>query len=298
MKKGIEHVKKALRPAADPIALDDLVSAQIDLLTERTSRDVLRHDDRQVDAAAVIARIAAYEDAVTELAGTVALIARWGTREHMPTLQRVFTQVGDANDSGSGIQQWVSLSWLPFFILEYSAGVAAISAARYDVLGVIHGALAGKRDYSEDPTTAVARAVARMCQAGRDAVFSLHPEYNRRGPRVSNYLAVAVRRQMENVISFRAEFDVTFDRFEVLDTMLIYSRHTPENRVYAPPGRFAWKAMNRVSAGDSLTHMEAEARELGDAWGPTKAGLFSGSAARFLELTAAYRKEYFSHVTW
>ena len=286
----VTTAKDLLRSPADRIALDDLVTEQVGLLLERTNRREFPLDARPIDNATVKSRIDAYEVAVSDLAIIVALIARWGTAENIPSLMQVFTQVGDANDDASGINAWIALAWLPFFALEYCAGIAAISAQRYEVLATIYAAQAGKRSRSGDPAGAVSRAVARMGEVDRNGTFKLLSDFKRRKTPASDYLLTYVERQLSGVIPLRSELESLFDRFEVMDTISNYSRQTEEKRVWSPPGRFLWKAEN--FDGGPLTHLQVEARSQGDYWLPSRAGLFNGSAAHFVDLVDKYRAEY------
>lgn len=292
MSPTVEKAKDLLRSHADRMALDGLVAEQVEHLLGETDRTKLPLDARPIDGAAVLARVRLYEAAVADLAATVALIGRWGLPDHFPSLARVLTHLGDAADDAAGYNGWIALNWLPFFILHYSAGVAAVAAGRYDVLNALYAAPVGRRSQSDDPTTAVARAVARMVSADRNEIFKLLSDLDRRTTPVSDYLFGFLERHLKAVIPLRVELETVFDRFEVIDTLTTYSRQANEKRVWSPPGRFIWK--NESYAGGPLSLVQAEAKLHGEGWAPTKAGLFGGSSARFIDLAEKYRAEYFN----
>jgi hypothetical protein len=274
------------------MALDGLVGEQVEQLLRETDRAKLPLDAQPMDGPAVLTRVNVYEAAIADLAGFVALIGRWGLPDHFPSLGRVLTHIGDAADDATGYNAWIALNWLPFFVLHYSAGVAAVAAGRYDVLSALYAAPVGRRSQSDDPTTAVARAVARMVSAGRDEIFKLLPDLDDRKTPVSDYLLGFLERHLKTVIPFRAEFETVFDRFEVIDVLTTYSRQTDEKRVWSPPGRFIWKSESYGGGPFSLVQTEAKLHAEG--WAPTKAGLFGGSSARFIDLAEKYRAEYFN----
>jgi hypothetical protein len=135
-----------------------------------------------------------------------------------------------------------------------------------------------------------------MAGAGRNDPFKMLPDHARQKTPVSEYLLGYLEKPLKGVVAFRAEFEAMFDRFEVLDALTIYSRGTDEKRVWSPPGRFLWKAESYD--GGPLAQLQAEATLQGDNWAPTRAGLFGGSTARFIDLAGKYRAEYVNKVGW
>lgn len=284
-------VKQLLRSLDDRMALDDLISGQVATTIDATTAETMSVNAK-IDADAIVERVAQYEHATVALASSAALIARWGLPEHIPSLTAVLTRLGDAaaDDSG-GTTGWLTLKWLPLFLVQYSAGVAAVGADRYDIVAAMHRAPTGKRQRYEESPFALARGLARANSSGRDEVFRALPDLQRRSAGASDYLFGFVKRTLPTVIAMGSDIDAVFDRFEIIDAAMIMSRDTDKKRITPPRGMFARKAANDPGS-DPLTAIETEARLEGDSWPPARAGLFGGSTATFLELTGRFRSEY------
>lgn len=273
------------------MALDELVASQVAAAIEATTPAKMSAN-ASIDATAIIERIGQYEAATQDLARSAALIARWGLPEHIPSLTTALTRIGDsAAEDTSGTNGWLALKWLPLFLVQYSAGVAAVSADRYDVIAAMHRTRTGRRSRYDESPFALVRGLARANSSGRDDVFRSLPDLKRRSAGASDYLLGFLKRTLPSVLSTGPEIDSDFDRFEILDAMMIMSRDTDKKRVTPPRGMFVWKAANDYGS-DPLSAIEAEATLEGDLWAPTRAGLFSGKTQRFLELTARFRSEY------
>lgn len=284
-------VKELLRSLDERMALDDLISTQVAATIAATTADKMSVN-AQIDAAAIVERVAQYERATADVAFSAALIARWGFPEHVPSLTAALTRLGDAaaDDSG-GTSGWLTLKWLPLFLVQYSAGVAAVAGDRYNIIAAMHRAPIGKRQRYEESPFALARGLARANSSGRDEVFRALPDLQRRSAGASDYLFGFVKRTLPTVLPIGPDIDATFDRFEILDAAMIMLRDTDKKRITPPRGMFARKAANDPGS-DPLTVLETEAKLEGDSWAPTRAGLFGGSTAAFLELTGRFRSEY------
>lgn len=287
----MEKVRTFLRSSEERMALHDLVGTQIDATIEATTAAKMSVN-ASIDATAIAERIAQYEAATRDLTLSVALIARWGLPEHIPSLTTALTRIGDsAAEDTSGTNGWLALKWLPLFLVQYSAGVAAVSADRYDVLAAMHRTRIGKRNRYDESPFALIRGLARANSSGRDDVFRSLPDLRRRSAGASDYILGFLKRTLPSVLSTGPDIDADFDRFEILDAMMILSRDTEKKRVTPPKGMFAWKAANDYGL-DPLSAIEAEASLEGELWEPTRTGLFGGSTKRFLDLTARFRSEY------
>jgi hypothetical protein len=65
------------------------------------------------------------------------LLARWGDAEGRLQLEKIFLRLAETAKSGGGTVVWLQLRWYPLLVLMYAAGIAALSARRFDMLGVI-----------------------------------------------------------------------------------------------------------------------------------------------------------------
>ena len=64
----------------------------------------------------------------------------------------------------------------------------------------------------------------------------------------------------------------------------------PNQHVWGPPGRFAWKERGRFSDDPVYTKFVNRVKAQGQDWGLLKVGFFRGSAARFEQVADAYKR--------
>ena len=94
---------------------------------------------------------------------------------------------------------------------------------------------------------------------------------------------------LDDLLFLGTDYEAHFDRFEVM-LALEYAEQldTKESgHVWGPPGRFAYK--HRTGSGP-FNRVITEAKTLGDAWPPIRAGLFGGSIERFKDVASEYSK--------
>ncbi len=82
-------------------------------------------------------RLVRYESIIQNLQTVVAIIAYWGGPEHISVLRKAPVSVAEHTDSQGGSVAWSSLRWYPALLLEYTIGIAAIAADKYDALSAL-----------------------------------------------------------------------------------------------------------------------------------------------------------------
>jgi hypothetical protein len=107
---------------------------------------------------------------------------------------------------------------------------------------------------------------------------------NRYTPR-SDYLYVSLQPIIEDAIFLGRSYEDVFAKFEVLLALTFADLRGPADRIWGPPGRFAWSRSGEGSYNDVLASIASE----GSSWGALSSGFFDGDMARFSFLSEGYR---------
>jgi hypothetical protein len=275
---------------ADPknrIRLDDFVSECIRAFLEATSLSQFPVQGGTVDAAAFVDRIKRYEAALSDLKSIVILIARWGDAEGLLVLEKVFARLAEADKGSNGFKYWISLGWYPLGVLMYCAGIAALSARKFDALKVAFTANAPSSEDGHGPLIIpVTNHMAEIYEA-----WKWIPDLkNHHTPR-SDYLFDTLRSTLEELLLLGSSYENLFDQFEVY-AALEYVHVT--GREWAPIGRFGWKREHDNVFNPLLEGAKKEAAN----WAPLRAGLFDGSSEAFLRAVEILKQRLSKTTFW
>lgn len=280
-----ERMKDLVDDPALRIKLMDFVNGHLRVVATRLTPE----EFSMTSPEDVSARIKRYEDAVSDLQVIVVLLAHWAEDRHHQVLQHIFARLTDLQTERSGLQQWLWLSWYPIVFLLYSAGIAALARNNFGALAQTLLAKVTDPSGSRNPTTPVAFLAMEKVTNLNDTFKRLPGYENKHVPR-SEYLHVRLQPALEDQLFLGRSYDHLFDQFEILLT-LFYAHHlkTTQNRVWGPPGRFAWKHSSHGEASPYLA-LVSEAKTLRQGWQPVAQGLFNGKPDEFGEIADAYRQ--------
>lgn len=287
----IQQTKDFLSDPRYRIRLDDLVASEI-----RAASYSIREDEFPLQTAAITAeeiaqRLRKYEIALSRLNAVTILLARWGTIEHQPIIERIIARLADGTEPRSGTTAWLELRWYPITLLMYSGGIAALSAQNYTNLSTLLMTKLRCNAVGRDAHEAVISTVEGMLELDRLGFFKLLPGYDKYYTPRSEYLFKSLQPEIEDILFLGNGYEELFDRFEVLYA-LIYADIDQSRKpgfIWGPPGRFAWKG--RHGGRNPYNALLREATQQGSSWPPLKSGLFEGSIDRFKELATAYGEE-------
>ncbi len=279
-----DTMKELLADPAKNIKLDDYITFYIRRFLDETD---LRHFPTQgsnVQKEEFIERLHRYEELLKDLQQIVILLAKWGNEGQLVLLEKIFTRLADADKGSSGLTMWLHLTWYPLYVLMYSAGITALAAKNYGVLKIIfqtqtQDAISGKRMPLAVWTTV---QIADLHDA-----FKLLPGHERHYVPRSEYLFKLLQPPLEDALFLGRSYESLFDNFEIL-LGLVYMDLT--DREWGPIGRFGWKHERGHSESPFDQLVEAAKKE-GENWPLLRAGLFQGSADRFLKDAETFKAQ-------
>lgn len=277
----IENVKEYLSEDKHHIKLDDIVNQQI--------RQILTYVGENFDVQGTFSedefldRLKKYEEVSENLQSVMAATAYWGNERKQVILRKIISRLAEANESGSGSVAWLNLRWYPLILMLYSAGISAIATENYGMLATV---LTTKvKNERRGRNQEIIMALPSNHEMGE--LFKLIPDHVRMYVPRSEYLYKKIQPVLDDLFFMGKSYEETFDKFEVFYA-LVYAdiNYDGIDRVWGPPGRFAWKHSSyRESAIDELI---TEAEQKKNEWLPLKAGLFGGSYERFKLISSKY----------
>jgi hypothetical protein len=292
----LAEVKRLLTTPAHRIELDDLVRAELEKLTVELAHERFSPDEQPIDADSIQRRVESYRFAVADASAIAALIGRWGDEENVQSLVRFFLRLSDVHERANGVNAWVAAAWLPFLTILYAAGVAAVSAERYDVIASLYRVRRGVRSRSDEHRLAYVQCLWTFSQRNGDEMLNVRSGQRNFTP-LSEYLFAELPPILAPTIGVGVEFEELFDRYEHLQAASFILDYAKKGWNWGPTGRFAWK-YRRSYDGGGYKELEDEAERHGANWAPARAGLFDGSTAKFLEASIRHREDFINKLPW
>ncbi len=286
----IEKTKEYLSDSRYKIRLHDIFNQKLREVVDLLANDQFKAQGGTFSEEEFLKRIKLYEDIVKELQAMTACVAYWGNNDHYQLLNKTIAHVCDNFKLESGLTVWLDLQWYPVFLLLYSAGISAVSANNYDALAIIltTKVLSTRNSYETiEVTLPIGDAAADLFN-----VFKKLPGHDRHYTPRSEYLFKLLQPGLDDLLFLGRGYEQMFDRFEVF-LALVYADLTykPKNRIWGPVGRFGWKYSSPRITVNVYSEIVKEANKFKSEWPPLKAGLFSGSIDRFLEISTRFEEE-------
>jgi hypothetical protein len=280
---GEEKIAQFKDYLAEPrfrIKLDDLVNAAVRDTLRLTADDRFSPNAHITNGQEVAARLKEYEDAVRPLQAQVALLGKWATQDHLPTLANAIIRMSDnCVKSVGGSRLLLAMRWYPLSLLTYSAGIAALSVENYEAFAAVHtkriDTLSRRRNDTSVPV--ILPIVDAMLEIAQANAWNLIPGQDRTHSPESDYMLKTLQPVLTESLFLGAGYEQLFDRYEILRAIL-YADLTGG---WAPIGRWGMKHLHGMGDANAYTGLRAEAAEKKDQWGPLRVGLFGGSYARF-----------------
>jgi len=287
----VEEMKELLSDSKNRIKLDDFVTKHLKVFLNATNLENFPVQDSNVQKEDFLERMHKYEEVVKDLQQIAILLARWGEGEQLSILKKIFKHVAESDKGSSGKNLWLRLGWYPSQILMYSAGVAALSAGKYDAIKIILTTPV-KTSSVEERRLPIIAVVASNLSNIHDAFKWISGQEKKYVPR-SEHLFQTLELILEELLFIGKSYERLFDDFEVYSA-LVYVDVT--GRDGGPIGRFGWK--HSKDMGDNpFNRIVEEAKEMKEEWPPLRAGIFSGSLERFLEVSKALGQQL-NELSW
>lgn len=275
-----EEMKELLSSPKNRIKLDDFITKHLKAFLNATNLEHFPVQDSNVQKEDFLERMQKYEEVMKDLQQIVILLARWGEGDQS-ILEKVFSRIAEADKGSSGINLWLHFGWYPIQILMYAAGIAALSAGKYDALKVILTTTVQNPSLKREYLPIIVAVVLNLSDI-HDAFKWIPGQEKKYVPR-SEHLYQILEPTLEELLFVGKNYDRLFDDFEVYSALVFAD---VEDRDWGPIGRFGWK-YSREAENNPFKWIVNEAEEAKGEWPPLQVGMFNGSLERFLEVSKA-----------
>lgn len=297
-RKNIDLVKEYIPDSKYKIKLDDLVTKELRKILAETSEELFPVATADVLGEEFVSRLSKYESITKDIQEIAILLAHWGGEEHVPVLKKIIARIPDNKKTSGGKVVWLALRHYPSILILYSAGIAAIAAEKYDTLYTIFHTTIGPSYSGGKHKEIIKIVVNQLLELQRTDIFKTLPGYEKFYVPKNEYLFKALQPVMDDLLFLGNSYEAVFDKFETF-LALVYADLDSKNndRVWGPPGRFAYKHTDRGGVGDPFAEVVNEAKSQGNQWAPLRAGFFGGSIDRFNAISAEY-ENLISRLGW
>jgi len=283
----VDAMKQLLSDPTAKIKLDDFVTSHVKRFIEETNIEHFPVQASSVSKEDFLERLGKYEEATREISDIVILLAYWGDQTQLSLLEKIFKRISETDKGSSGTVLWLKLGWYPLMLLMYVAGIAALSKKRFDVLKIVlETEIRITHKYDGKGVPLVLPVFSSITDLHDN--FKLIPGRERNHTPRSEHLLQLLQPQLEDLLFLGQGYEMLFDEFEVF-IALVYADFASGD--WGPPGRFAWKYSNPISADNPFRELMEKAKKAADTWEPLRKGFFGGSYKRFEEISGIYQKQ-------
>jgi len=282
-------VKEYLADPKTTIKLHDLSIQYVRKFLIEVTQDKFPVQGAQFSVEEFTARLERYNASTQDLKLLTSCLSYWGEETHQTILQKIIGRSTDHLQPESGLVIWLALRWYPIIIITYSAGIAAVTAKKYDNLYSLFTSHTTSRRSSEERSELLWSLGEAIQELERTNGFKQLPGHEKHYVPRSEYLFKLLQPDLDDLFFLGNEYEQAFDRFEVMLALTHADlRNQREKHIWGPVGRFGWKYSWRAGIENPLSDIIAEAKTMSSTWPPLKAGFFGGSLERFNTVAAEY----------
>lgn len=291
----LEEFKELLGEPKERIKLHDFVAGITKKIVSETGQDKFPVQGRS-DGDLFLARLQEYEEITRPVLRFQMLLGRWGLPDHAEIAALPLRRLAEVITPESGTTYLIEARWYPVFLLLYASCIGAISGSNYQVVHKLFHAAMPNRDGRKNRDILLISVFKAMGEI-HDG-FKLFPGLDRKYTPRSEHIYALLEPYADETLYLGTDYEEFFDRTEIMMTIEYMHIDHPEavgeeESPWGPIGRFAWKRSPR----NPLDRLIAEASAAGKSWEPTRAGLFGGSATRFVELAEGLARKL-RYVSW
>ncbi len=282
--KVIEKMKELLSDPTKKIAMNDFVVDKLRELIEATGPEYFPMQMGNFQQETFNQRVEQYGKLTADLRDIVILLVRWGDKDHLDLVKKIFGRLSENVDrEPGGLVICSHLNWYPLHLLMYAAGISALESGKYDVLKRIFETPVQNSATGGRMMPLIIPVMSNM--TALDSSFKCIPgRENDRAPR-SEFMYAHLGPVIEDILYLGKSFEEIFDLFEI-HLALYYAEIS--KRGVGPIGRFGWKHAWHGADGP-YSRVVTDARSRGAEWPPLQAGMFNGSLENFLKIAESFQ---------
>lgn len=239
---AVTILKRYLSETKHRIALNDLVSREVENVAIATSGLAFDVSSQDVSGSAVLARLKSYEAISATLMRMAFVAGQWSEGSQFAPWVKSLAKLSLRGTEGGGL--YLELQRYPATLVFYCLGLGAIEAEQW---GTLHGLFSATviREHREDKRAVEFLPISALFERGGD-VMKVLPSREREYTPLQNHLEELLWPLFRSHFPSEEAFHLAFDRLEVL-AALSYAAPAIENgqRYWTLPGSYGWRRTNR-----------------------------------------------------
>lgn len=288
---AVASLKRYLSEDRFRIQLADLVHEEVErVVAETRGPRFPLHTSPGPNGETLTPRVRGIESACTTLVALAVAGGEWSEEQHFPVWERAATRL-TATPAPSGNTIWIALQRYPAVLLIYSIGIAAVVSGRYNLLFRI---LTRKITAWDGQTFPVIRLLPPYWLSGHGSdIWKALEGMDRRHAGLNDWIYNFLRPFYGRLIPLDSDFELHFDRFEILFG-LAYAVHGERENKCVPPGAFGYRDRNRDRI---ISEIQGSVSKDGDQSPYIASGLVGSSVLDVEKAFEAFQNTL-SHLHW
>ena len=257
---AVASLKRYLSEPKFRIQLSDLVTNEVEKVTESIENRMFSVSGPVPDTATATSRVRTYEAFCSTLIPMAVAGGQWADNEHVSLWQRALQRLSvTPQQSGMTYLLWGGLQRYPATLLLYSLGMSAIETGRFLFLAQLFGTPI-HHEYQDDISAVQALAPYGGLFDDGKVACTLQGMEKMKYP-LSEWLYSYLRTHFRQLLPTDKNYQMIFDQLEILIGLAFGSRKEGLMGYWASPGCFNYRGdtMPRI-----LKHIENSISRLGD----------------------------------
>ena len=247
---AVASLKRYLPEPRHRIQLSVLIDDVVERVVESVSTPKFDVESPDPDTETVTARVRAYEVACSTLLAMATVGGRWAEEGHYDNWRRTLERLATVPHL-SGKLMWLGLQRYPATLVLYALGLGALSSNRLHFLGHMLSTEIPQQNHETKtvsqllPPNYIFAGFSQVFHDPRKAMRMLEGMEERRTP-LSNWIQEAVRQYMGNTAYNSEQYDLVFDKMEILMALSCgYHEKRAKGWFWAPIGSFVYRSNTR-----------------------------------------------------
>ena len=246
IESAVASLKRYLSEPRYRIQLSDLIDESVDRVLETVSTPLFDVNSPAPDTETVTARVRAYEAACSTLLTMAVTGGRWAEEVHFDDWRRTLERLATLPLS-SGKVIWLGLQRYPATLVLYALGLGALASDRLCFLGHI---LSTVVPHPHNEAKTVSQLLPPICMFEHIGdplrAMRLLEGMERRHTPFSDWIQAAVRQYMGNTAYNSEQYDLLFDKLEILMALsCAHHKGRLAGYFWAPVGSFVHRYETR-----------------------------------------------------
>ena len=241
---AVASLKRYLPEPRYRIQLSDIIDETIERAVGLVSTQSFNMDSPKPDSETVTARVRAYEVAFSTLLAMAPIGGHWAEEVHFDGWRRALERLATVPPPDhTNYPAWLDLKVYPATLALYALGLGALSSNKLQFLAHMFSTAIPQPNGRKTQT--VVELLPPFLMSSQQGMRLLEGMERRRAP-LNDWIHGTLRQYMGNITHNDEQYDLMFDKLEILMALGYMYHKRPEGLSWAPAGRYAYRSANRI----------------------------------------------------